>query len=60
MTFLLSAIPGIDQTASTQVSGLTTAGWIFVSTAWLVIISVAAFCYRKVIQKSEQNRRATP
>ena len=60
MTFLLSAAAGIDQGAGVQAQGLTTAGWIFVSTAWVCIISIAVFCYRKVILKSEHKRRVAP
>ncbi len=59
MAFLSSVALVIDQTAGAQAQGLSTAGWIFVSTAWICIISVAVFCYRKVIMKSEQKRRAT-
>jgi hypothetical protein len=60
MLFLLSAVIGFDQADGAQIHGLTTAGWIFISAAWISIIGLAVFCYRKVIMKSEQKRRATP
>jgi hypothetical protein len=37
--------------------GLTTGGWIFISIAWTAIISVAVFCYRKVLQTAMEKRR---
>lgn len=45
------------QSLSDKPVGLTTAGWIFISIAWTTIISVAVFCYRKVLQKAAEKRR---
>jgi hypothetical protein len=38
---------------------MTTAGWIFMASAWTMIISVAVFCYRKVLQKAAEKRQRT-
>lgn len=54
--FISSAL--MEQTGSASAHGLTTAGWIFISLAWITIISVAAFCYSRVIRIAEANRRA--
>lgn len=45
------------QSFSDKPVGLTTAGWIFISIAWTTIISLAVFCYRKVLQKAAEKRR---
>ena len=56
-------IPSIQEAAQTaqalsdQPVGLTTGGWIFISIAWATIISVAVFCYRKVLQKAAEKRQ---
>lgn len=46
------------QTAPASAQGLNTAGWIFISSAWLTIISVAVFCFSKVIRLAEAKKRA--
>lgn len=45
------------QSFSDKPVGLTTAGWIFISIAWTTIISLAVFCYRKVLQKAAEKRQ---
>ncbi len=56
-------VPFIQEAAQTaqSMSGkpvdMTTAGWIFLSIAWISIISVAVFCYRKVLQKATKQRQ---
>ncbi len=45
------------QVLSDKPVGMTTAGWIFISIAWTTIISLAVFCYRKVLQKAGEKRR---
>jgi hypothetical protein len=45
------------QSLSDKPAGLTTAGWIFMSIAWTTIISMAVFCYRKVLQKAAEKRQ---
>ncbi len=47
----------LTQTNPAAVHGLNTAGWIFISLAWISIISVAVFCYSKVIRIAEQRKR---
>ncbi len=50
----------VAQTApafSDQLAGMTAAGWIFMAIAWTTIISVAVFCYRKVLQKAAEKRQ---
>lgn len=54
---LLHAVVPAAQSISEQSLGLTTAGWIFISIAWTAIISVAVFCYRKVLQKAAEKRQ---
>lgn len=48
----------MPQTGAGTEPGLSTAGWIFISFAWAAIISVAVFCYSKVIRIAEQRKRA--
>lgn len=56
---LLHEVVQVTQTLSDKPIGMTTAGWIFISIAWTTIISLAVFCYRKVLQKAaEKWRRA--
>ncbi|GEM_PF-3323084 len=50
-------IQEIAQAASDKPAGMTAAGWIFISLAWTTIISVAVFCYRKVLQIAEEKRQ---
>lgn len=47
----------LDQTGTSQAHGLSTAGWIFISIAWFTIISVAVFCYGKVIRLAEARKK---
>lgn len=54
---MIAIIQTATQTVSNPALGMTTAGWIFMSLAWLTIISVAVFCYRKVLQKAAEKRR---
>lgn len=54
---LLHEVVQVTQTLSDKPVGLTTAGWIFISIAWTTIISLAVFCYRKVLQKAAEKRR---
>lgn len=54
---LPDAILQADQTLPNQAQGLTTAGWLFVSLAWTTILSIAVFCYRKVLSKAEARGR---
>ncbi len=57
MMFLIAAIaPGAQASAQNAV-GITAAGWIFLAIAWTAIISVAIFCYRKVLQKASERRQ---
>ncbi len=57
MMFLIIATAQSAQTSSQNAVGLTTAGWIFISIAWITIISIAVFCYRKVLQKASERRQ---
>lgn len=54
---LLHEVVQVTQTLSDKPIGMTTAGWIFISIAWTTIISLAVFCYRKVLQKAAEKRR---
>ncbi len=45
------------QSLPNQSAGMTAAGWIFITIAWTAIISVAVFCYRKVLQIAEARRQ---
>ncbi len=54
---LLHEVVQVTQTLSDKPIGMTTAGWIFISIAWTTIISIAVFCYRKVLQKAAEKRR---
>lgn len=54
---LLHVLVSTTQSASQPSLGMTTAGWIFMAFAWTTIISVAVFCYRKVLQKAAEKRR---
>ena len=56
---LLHEIVQTAQSFSDKPVGLTTAGWIFIFIAWTAIISLAVFCYRKVLQKAAEKRRRT-
>jgi hypothetical protein len=56
MMLLLQEAVQTAQALSDQPVGLTTGGWIFISIAWATIISVAVFCYRKVLQKAAEKR----
>lgn len=47
----------IQETAQSQPVGMTTAGWVFIAIAWTAIISIAVFCYRKVLQKAEEQKQ---
>jgi hypothetical protein len=49
----------LEQTGPTHAHGLSTAGWIFISCAWIAIIGVAVFCYSRVIRLAEQRKRAS-
>lgn len=53
---LFSAPLLILQTDPASAHGLNTAGWIFISIAWLAIISVAVFCFGKVIRLAEAKK----
>jgi hypothetical protein len=57
MMFLIAATVQNTQASVQNAVGLTTAGWIFFAIAWTVIISVAVFCYRKVLQKASERRQ---
>ncbi|MCI0693079.1 hypothetical protein L0337_13865 [candidate division KSB1 bacterium] len=45
------------QSLTGQPAGMTAAGWIFIAIAWMTIISIAVFCYRKVLQITEERRQ---
>jgi hypothetical protein len=45
------------QSLSDQPVALTTGGWIFITIAWTTIISMAVFCYRKILQKAAEKRQ---
>lgn len=57
MTLLLQEVAQTTQSLSDKPVGMTTAGWIFMASAWTMIISVALFCYRKVLQKAAEKRQ---
>lgn len=48
-----------DQALAKEAQGLTAAGWFFVALAWTTIVSMAVFCYRKVLSKAEERSRAS-
>ena len=57
---MISLIQESAQTAqslSDEAVGMTTRGWIFISIAWATIISVAVFCYWKILQKAFGRRQ---
>ena len=54
---MITVLPEAVQGLSDKPVGLTAAGWVFISIAWTTIISVAVFCYRKVLQKAEEKRQ---
>lgn len=54
---LLHEVAQTAQSLSDKPVGMTTAGWIFMAMAWTTILSVAVFCYRKVLQKAAEKRR---
>ena len=57
MMFLIAATVQNTQASAQNAVGLTTAGWIFLAIAWTTIISLAVFCYRKVLQKASERRQ---
>jgi hypothetical protein len=57
MMFLIAVTLQSTQASAQNAFGLTTAGWIFLAIAWTAIISVAVFCYRKVLQKASERRQ---
>jgi hypothetical protein len=57
MMFLITATVLSAQTSAQNAVGMTAAGWIFISIAWITIISIAVFCYRKVLQKASERRQ---
>jgi hypothetical protein len=57
MVLLAQAVTPIAQALSDKPIGLTSAGWIFIAIAWTTIISIAVFCYRKVLQKAAERRQ---
>lgn len=57
---MISLVQEAAQTAqslSDKAVGMTTKGWIFMSIAWTTIITVAVFCYRKILQKAFERRQ---
>jgi hypothetical protein len=56
MLLLHEVVQGAQSIADKPI-GMTTAGWIFISIAWTTIISLAVFCYRKVLQKATEKRQ---
>ena len=57
MISLHQAAAQTAQSLSDQPVGMTTSGWIFMAIVWTTIISVAVFCYRKILQKAFERRR---
>jgi hypothetical protein len=57
MISLIQEAAQAAQRLSDDPVGMTTRGWIFMGIAWTTIISVAVFCYRKVLQKAFEQRR---
>ena len=57
MISLIQATAQTAQSMSNEPGGMTTQGWIFMGIAWTTIITVAVFCYRKVLQKAIERRR---
>lgn len=55
---LLHEVVQTTQALADKPVGMTTAGWVFISVAWITIISLAVFCYRQVLQKAAGKRRA--
>jgi hypothetical protein len=55
--FLITATIQSAQASAQNAVGMTTAGWIFISIAWITIISLAVFCYRKVLQTASERRQ---
>ena len=57
---MISLIQEAAQTAqslSDEGVGMTTRGRIFISIAWATIISVAVFCYWKILRKAFERRQ---
>jgi hypothetical protein len=54
---LLQEAAQTAQALPDQPVGLTAGGWVFISIAWATIISLAVFCYRKVLQKAAEKRQ---
>lgn len=54
---LLHAVLPLTQSLSEQPIGLSAAGWTFIAIAWITIISLVVFCYRKVLQKAAEKRQ---
>jgi hypothetical protein len=57
MMFLIATTVQSAQASAQNAVGMTTAGWIFIAIAWTTIISIAVFCYRKVLQKASERRQ---
>jgi hypothetical protein len=57
MVSLIQHAIQIAQSLSDEPVGMTTRGWIFMSIAWTTIISVAIFCYRKILQRAFERRQ---
>jgi hypothetical protein len=55
--FLITATAQSVQASAQNAVGMTTAGWIFMAIAWITIISIAVFCYRKILQKASERRQ---
>lgn len=54
---LLGAISNLTLANLTTDLGLNLGGWIFISLAWISIISIAIFCFSKVIGLAEAKKR---
>ncbi len=57
---MIAFIQDAAKTASAlpdNTKGLTTAGWIFISIVWTIIISLLIFCYHKIFQKAAEKKQ---
>lgn len=57
MLFLILHAIQTAQSLSDEPVGMTRRGWIFMCIAWATIISVAIFCYRKILQRAFERRQ---
>jgi len=57
MILLLQESTNVVSATSNGGTGLTLAGWIFISIAWTSVLGLLIFCYRKILQKAAEKKQ---